>query len=375
MNSIAVFQNLSRQFSKRNGYASPFSGVEKVLQKELGFTSAVFLFRREKTLKTIDGKSPLTAPAQIEVFAHLNRSLKPWIQDKKNGSRRLGFWPVVIGRDWVGCFALGRKPGAPNLTGEEKQLLELLTERTAFYLEEHRLWENIERADRQASLGFMSAAVLHEIRCPLSALSTLVQLLQEKKDDKLFMSSFPSLMLHQISRLTGMTDTFLSFVEISPKGKTRIDFSGLVNQVARLLGPLFLVKGVRLTVKNREGLFLNGNERQLESLLLNLLKNALESANSRGKVELSTALLSRAADGPGSWIELSVRDNGKGISRENLEKIFEPYFSTREKGTGLGLAICQRVVDYHKGKIKARSSKQGTLFQVLIPAARRPQKE
>jgi signal transduction histidine kinase len=372
LNSITVFQNLCRQFPKKGAAAFSFSAVEKSLQKQLGLTGAVFLLRSEKTLKTIDGKKHLSVSAQKDVFARLSRSLKPWILNRKGGSQWLGFWPVVIGKDWVGCFALGRKAGSRNLSGEEKQLLELLTERTAFYLEEHRLWEKIERADRQASLGFMSAAVLHEIRCPLSALSTMVQLLQEKKNDKLFMASFPSLMIHQINRLTVMADTFLSFVEISPKGKIRIDFSGLVNQTAKLLGPLFMVKRVRLIVENSEGLFLKGNEQQLESLLLNLLKNALESANFGGKVVLSTTLLSQPSDGHGPWIELNVRDNGNGISKENLEKIFEPYFSTREKGTGLGLAICQRVVENHKGKIKAKSSKQGTLFQVFIPAVRKP---
>lgn len=372
MNWITVLQNLYRQFPEKKRSRSPFSRVEKFLQKKIGFSQAVFALRHEKVLKTTGGKSPFSAPDQKAVMAHLSRTLKPWIRGKKDGGRWLGFWPVVVRKDWVGCFALSRKPRHQGFSSEEKKLMELLADRTAFYLEEQRLWKYLKRADRQSSLSFMSAAMIHEIRAPLTALSSLVQMLPEKKDDELFMSAFQPLMLREINRLSGMTETFLGFTKFYPKGTGRIEFSQVVDQTVKLLGPLFEIKRVQLKVKNSRDLFFKGNEAQMESLILNLLQNALESVDSRGKVEISTALSSRPAHGPAPWIELKVKDNGTGISKENLKKIFNPYFSTKGGGTGLGLAICQRVVENHRGNIKASSSKRGTVFQIFLPAVRKP---
>jgi signal transduction histidine kinase len=371
LNWIKLLQNLYRQFPKKDGSSVFFSKIEKILQRELGVAKAVFVLRHEKGLKTIYGKSSLSAPVQKAILIHLNHSLKPWICNGKNDSQWLGFWPVVIGKDWVGCFGLGRKIHQKHLSGEEKRLMELLSERAALYFEERRLWKYLESADQQSSLSFRTAAMVHEIRGPLTALSTLVQLLPEKKGDERFMMSFQQLMVREINRLADMTETFFSFTRPPQKRIALIEFSGVVNQAVELLGPLFEVKKVRLQKKNHPNLFLRGDQQQMESLILNLLQNALESVSSKGKIEISTALLSHSAYGPGQWIELKVKDNGSGISKENFKKIFAPYFSTRSRGTGLGLTICQRVVENHQGNIKVNSSKQGTMFQIFLPIAQK----
>lgn len=370
MNWITVLRNLYRQFPENNRSRSPFSKVEKFLKKKIGFARAVFALRHGKVLITTGVKSPFSGPDQKAVISHLNRTLKPWIRGRKRDDQWLGFWPVVVGKDWVGCFAMGSRH--QGFSDEEKMLMELLADRTAFFLEEQRIWKCLERADRQSSMGFRSAAMIHEIRAPLTALSTLVQLLPEKKDDGRFMGSFQSLMLREINRLSGMTETFLDFTKFNSKGSGRIEFSQVVDQAVKLLSPLFEIKRVQLKVKNERDLFLKGDESQMESLILNLLQNALESVDSGGKVEISTALSSRPAHGLGPWITLRIKDNGKGISKDSLEKIFDPYFSTKGRGTGLGLAICQRVVENHRGSIKANSSIDGTVFQVFLPAARKP---
>jgi two-component system nitrogen regulation sensor histidine kinase GlnL len=369
MNWIAVLENLYQQFPKTSGSLSPFSRIENILQKRLGVTRAVFALRQEKSLKTIEGKSFLNESEQKEILLYWNRTLKPWIPKEQKSSGWMGFWPVVIGRDGVGCFALGRKGHPQALSAEEKKLMELLADRSALYLRERRLWQHLEAANRQSSLGFRSAAMIHEIRSPLTALSVLVQLLPEKRNDERFMLSIQQLMLREINRLSGITEDFLSFTRPFSKSTARFDLSEVLLQVVRLLGPLFEVKKVRLKVKNTPNLFLKGKEDQMESLILNLLQNALESVGPRGQVEISTCLLSHSVYGPGPWIELKVKDNGKGFSVENLKRIFDPYFSTKSRGTGLGLAICQKVAQNHGGNIEASASKKGTEFKVLLSAA------
>lgn len=111
-----------------------------------------------------------------------------------------------------------------------------------------------------------------------------------------------------------------------------------------------------------------GDERQIKSLILNLSKNALESAGSGGAVAVSMTWLPRASHGPGPWALLKVENSGAGIPREKIKDIFTPYFSLKEKGAGLGLAICQRVVENHGGIIQAESSRRNTVFKVFLPA-------
>jgi signal transduction histidine kinase len=370
LNWITALQNLYRQFPEKHGNIASFYKIEKILQKQLDLTRAVFVLRYDQVLKTPQGKSPFNGHQQKIIVNRLNRSLKPWIPEKKVGFGWLGFWPVVTGRYWTGCFALGFKRCPGDLSVEEKKLMELLADLTSFYLEERRLWEILERADRQASLGFMSPAVIHEIRGPLTALSTIVQMMPEKKNDETFVKSTQPLMLHQINRISGMADSFFSLDHLGAKRKTRVEFFQVVDQVVRLLSPLFEMKRVQLKVKNSAGLFLKGNESQLESLLLNLLQNALESSHSDGKVEISTALLAHKNE-QGSWIKLTVKDNGTGIPKECLKKMFDSYFSTKGRGTGLGLAICQRVIENHQGKLKTTSSKRGTVIQIFLPGSRK----
>jgi signal transduction histidine kinase len=143
----------------------------------------------------------------------------------------------------------------------------------------------------------------------------------------------------------------------------------LIGDKVQLLSPLFASKNVELKSINLPGLKLKGDGGQIESLVVNLLQNALQSVGSRGKVAISTGFIPRQKD-RGPFVEIKVRDNGPGITKEKLTKIFEPFYSTRTDGTGLGLAICRKIVENHKGFLMATSpAKKGTSFKITLPGA------
>ena len=114
---------------------------------------------------------------------------------------------------------------------------------------------------------------------------------------------------------------------------------------------------------------------QLRQVLINLVRNALQAVGTRGKVTLSTRVRFGRGTRSGkseteSFVELTVADTGPGISRSTLEKLFLPFFTTKEKGTGLGLAISQRIVQGAGGRIEVRSHEgKGSTFSVVLPAA------
>jgi two-component system, NtrC family, sensor histidine kinase HydH len=368
MNRIKILQNLYRLFPDKTRDDFSFSPMEKFLQQNLGLRKALFVFRHADVLKTPDGKKPFKPLVQKMVLKHFKQLSIPWICQREIYFPWLGFWPVVAGGKWVGCYALGRKLDKDGLSEEEAQLMGLLADRTGLYLEERRLWRLLERVDRESSLGFLSAAVIHEIRNPLTALSALAQLLPQKKTDKNFLESFERLMLRETGRLTNLTENFLGFLRPTGKDAVQIDFTGIVNQMTDLLKPLFVAKGIQLKVNNSAGLYLMGDTNQIKSLILNLSQNAFESAGLRGTVGISTTWMPHSVHGPGSWIEFKVKNSGPGISKENLENVFNPYFSTKERGSGLGLTICQKVVENHQGIIKTSSSNRSTVFHVFLPA-------
>ncbi len=374
MSWVTILQNLYQQVPQKAEPLAAFSRVEKSLQKHLGFSSALLLLRHETGLPTVGGNRPLAPSEEREMTRRFHRALKPW---KAQGAARKGawerFWPVVVGKEWVACYAMGSKSSGLAITEDEEKVIELLADRTALFLEERRLWKHLENADRQASLGFMSAAMVHEIRNPLTALDTLVQLLPRKRKDEQFMDSFQTLMQKEIHRLTKLTETFLNFSKSTLENRGEVDLRRVIERVVQLLGPLFATKKVQLMVDTTLSPLLEGDEHQLESLVMNLLQNAFRSVGNGGMVEISTGFLKKAGSGPGSWIVLQVKDNGEGIPKENLGKIFNPFFTTRGEGTGLGLAICQKIVEHHRGRLEVKSvPKRETVFRVLFPTVPGP---
>ncbi len=182
----------------------------------------------------------------------------------------------------------------------------------------------LARSDRQSAIGFMSLAMAHEIRNPLTAMGTLVQLLPRKKSDEKFMGEFQKVMNRGNQPPYPFNESVLDFSKDGGEKSELMDFQEVVDQVIKLLKPLFDMKKTRLIVRNPRTPYFTGNDHQIQSLIMNLLQNAFQSAGPGGMVQISTSLTG-GKSGP-HWIQLSVRDDGPGIPKENLKKIFNPYF-------------------------------------------------
>lgn len=367
MNWIDALQNLYRLFPAAAGPSFHWGILEKSIQKTLGLQRVVFALREGENLVLENGKEAFAPAERAGLLKRLNGDSRSWIIPAKRKGSWLGFWPVR-GSDGacVACLGLGQKKNGGSLSPGEKKFLDLAVDRVAVFWETRELWKCLERADRQSAVGFMSMALSHEIRNPLTAMATLVQLLSRKKDDANFMEDFQRVMNREITHLTHLTETFLDFSKSAGESRGRINLQEVVKQVTGLLKPLFNLKKTRLVVTNPGNLFLAGNEHQMESLIMNLLQNAYQSAGPGGIVHLSTRLLPGKPGG--KWVELKVGDNGPGIPPESLKKIFDPHFSTKSGGAGLGLAICRKIVGNHLGHLTVKSSpRKGTEFRVLLP--------
>lgn len=251
---------------------------------------------------------------------------------------------------------MGRKATAPKRRPEEIEPEENLSAISD---------ENLQRLDRLANLGTLSAGIAHEIKNGLVAIRTFVQLMAEKSEDRELAVTVD----RELRRIDSLISQMLRFAAPKPAAFATVRIQEVLDESLRLLQHQIDEKAISLTrdYQANPGV-VEGDEAQLQQVVMNLLLNALEAMTVNGALTVSTSL-TPAQDGGTSRLKIRVQDTGMGIQKENLERIFEPFFTTKRNGTGLGLAISQRIVWEHQGQIEAQSQPgQGAAFIISLPA-------
>ena len=227
----------------------------------------------------------------------------------------------------------------------------------------------LERQEKLASLGTLATGIAHEIRNPLAAIK--LRLFSLKKALPAPLASHEDLVVikHQIDRLDEMVKDFLQFARPSDPTLMPISARELLQSVHALLQPQLKKRGVLLEAETADGLMLNGDKEQLEQVLVNLVQNAADSVERDGTVTLRARQgVSKVNRQSTPLVILEVSDTGRGIPPEVQERIFDPFFSTKDSGTGLGLPIAARIIEKHGGFIQYQSQlNRGTTFSIVLP--------
>jgi two-component system, sporulation sensor kinase E len=238
--------------------------------------------------------------------------------------------------------------------------------------EKRRKEAQLRRAESLASLTTLAAGVAHEIKNPLGSLSIHIQLIRKSLQGKdeveiPFLERHLGVVDEEIDRLNKIVVDFLFAVRPMDVKLRESDPGELVAGIADFIKPEAERAGVMVELTREEGLpLVSLDERLMKQAVLNLVKNALAAMPGGGKLRL-------AAERVDDLVRISVEDSGVGISEEDLPKIFEPYFTTKENGTGLGLTITFKIVREHDGEIMVSSRPgQGSTFMINLPI---PQKE
>lgn len=221
----------------------------------------------------------------------------------------------------------------------------------------------LEQQRRQSleSLSLLAAGLAHEIRNPLGAIRGLAQLLHEQsRDDE--SGRHASLMIHELDRVVERLEEFLDFARPRKARESRVDLGELARKTATLLRPDADAAGLHLHVRveGNAPIEVPGDAASLEELLLNLALNAIEASNPGGCMEISV-------DSPASGPVIIVADTGHGIAADDLPRLFEPYFTTKQRGSGLGLAISRRIAEDHQAVLTLTNApNQGALATVAF---------
>jgi two-component system sensor histidine kinase PilS (NtrC family) len=258
-----------------------------------------------------------------------------------------------------------------------------------------KLEERIRTADRLAAVGELSAGIAHEIRNPLASISGSVEVLKEELSLSGENQKLLELIIKETGRLNKILTEFLQYAKIGPAIFTKVELTHLVDEVIEIVKK-HPALGQGISVKKEltsDSLYVLGEENQIKQILLNLLVNAIESMSERppalGRREEETGEILVTSQGlnqidqyyfngeepeDSDWVPIAITDWGKGMTEEQKDKIFSPFYSTKKNGTGLGLAIVQRLVNNLGGKIEFRSQLgKGSVFVVYLQKYKKPE--
>lgn len=217
------------------------------------------------------------------------------------------------------------------------------------------------QSEKMAVIGRMASKISHEVKNPLNALSLNVELLEEeiKSDDA---RKTLKMMSTEIDRLNQVSENYLSLARSRKSPAEETDLSKILSHVETLVQPECEKQGIEIEIDTRSDLpSLHVNGTRLEQAILNLTRNAIEAMKSGGRLGVRV----RRED---NQLVLEIWDTGPGMSEEIRLRIFEPFYTTKEKGTGLGLAITHEIVREQGGTIACQSETgKGSSFLVSLP--------
>lgn len=231
--------------------------------------------------------------------------------------------------------------------------------------------ETAERRKRLALVGTMAAGVAHEIKNPLASIKGAAQVVQKELESGRGgdgAREYLKLVVDEVDRLNGVIEDFLSYARPREPRFQDVAINDLVETVVKLQRTS-APAGVELRTELEPTLpVVKADPELLRQALLNVLKNAIEAAGERGRVTVRTKSIPEAL----RWYEVvEVEDSGPGISADDFEKIFQPFYTTKTRGTGLGLAIAARALEAHDGQVSVENvPPHGAKFSFHIPRRR-----
>jgi len=236
-----------------------------------------------------------------------------------------------------------------------------------------QLEDRLRRSDRLAAIGELAAGLAHEIKNPLTSLLTFSRHLARRFEDPDFRQKFLSVVPRELERINTIVERLLELARPARLTFKPLRLPALLERVLELYGDRLEAQSIRVVRDWRRDVpVVWVDQEALYRALVNLVANALDAMPRGGRLTLRVAwsdaeTLASARAGT-RRVAVEVEDSGTGIEPADLDRIFNPFFSTKEGGTGLGLALTQKIVEDHGGSIDVRSGLgAGALFRIVLP--------
>ncbi|MBH0162111.1 PAS domain S-box protein [Fictibacillus sp. 26RED30] len=218
----------------------------------------------------------------------------------------------------------------------------------------------LRQSDKLSIVGQLAASVAHEIRNPLTSLKGFIQFLQESQE--IDPSNYYSIMDKELNRIDQIMGQLLLLAKPQVRTYKKTCLKEIIEFVETLLQPEAIVQNIQINTRIPDVMpHIHAEENELKQVLINLLKNAIDSMDDGGEITIQAQMMD-------SQIHVYVKDQGCGIPRNRIEKMCEPFYTTKEKGTGLGLMISSKIMKEHNGELRFSSIEgKGTTASMVLP--------
>jgi signal transduction histidine kinase len=293
--------------------------------------------------------------------------------------------PLITRSKVIGVMATDGVEGK-GVPQDTREILEIFAPQIAIAIENAKLYKNLQdkmeelrhsqallsRAEKFSFLGNLAARLAHEIKNPLTAIGTFIQLLPSRYDDEEFRRDFYQVAMEETMRVNSLITELLDLVRPKESHFGHGDLHELISKMILLVSPQSKAKTIEITLDFDEAIGpVWMDAEKIKQVILNLLSNALEFTPKGGRIEIEAR--KRLREDNTHEVCIKVRDNGIGIPPSDLNRVFEPYFTTKHKssmhsGTGLGLFIAHQHMQDHGGTIEVTSSvNKGATFILTLP--------
>lgn len=274
-------------------------------------------------------------------------------------------FPIIAEKCVHGVLMVGNRR-SQQVTEEERRLIFIIVSQSASAYEKQK---SLVNATRLVTMGNLVSEITHDLKRPLTNIKGTLQLLREKWSNAKDKEKYFNLVEEEIFRLDSLVKEIVSFSNPYKYEMERKDIVAILNRALKLVGR-DLVTG-KITLKNElmQGCTVLVDKNQIMEVFLNVILNAIESMPQGGELTIRNSLYKAQQNGA-EYVRVEIADTGCGIAPENLNRLFERYYTTKKEGTGLGLAVVYRIVKAHGGSVSVESKPgTGTTFFVDLPVA------
>ncbi len=285
----------------------------------------------------------------------------------------------------IGVIATDAVDGK-DVPRETRETLEVFAPQIAIAIENAKLYSRLQeqmeelkqshallsRTEKFSFLGNMAARLAHEIKNPLTAIGTFIQMMPQKYNDEEFQKGFHKIAMEETHRINNLITELLDLVKTKESHMKLNDLRGLIDSMVLLVSPQSNAKKINVSCQfdpNIGQVWMDSEK--MKQVVLNILSNAVDFTPEGGKIEL--IIKNCAEKEKQATVSIEIKDNGPGIPPSHIDKVFDPYFTTKHKstmhsGTGLGLFIAHQNMQDHGGMIEIRSDTSGgTIFTLNLP--------
>jgi len=296
--------------------------------------------------------------------------------------------PIKFDKKVIGALEVLNRTIPEPFSMEDLDLFEALADLSGIAIQNARLYENLSeqiihlenknnelentraklvKSEKLAIVGEMAAGISHEIRNIITPIQLIVEDIPEMEElDKSRIVEEYKIIREQIKRATEITSGMLSFSRRKSNDECRFNVNDVVIKCADVMKYRFNHSDIRLTMITGKNIpLILGIPSQIEQVIINMIKNSENAITGKGSIQIKTGSI-------GNDVIIKIKDTGCGIKKEDLEKIWEPFYTTKDEktGTGLGLAICTNIINQHKGTIEVASKvNKGTTVTIKLPSA------